>query len=118
MSFESDFRALLTDLVGTRVYPDVPPDSPVYPLITYQQVGGRAQWFQDQTRPDKAHARIQVNVWADSRAQANALARQVDARIAASSFAAEPYGAFEADYSAEIKKYGTRQDFGLWYADP
>lgn len=118
MSFEDDFRALLVGLVGSRVYPDVPPDVPTYPFITYQQVGGNALWFSEKEMPSHKHARIQVNVWAKRRAEANSIARAAEAAICASQFAAEPYGALAALYEQSLKIYGTRQDFGCWYPDP
>lgn len=118
MSFEGDFRALIASLVDGRAYPDVPPDVPVYPFITYQQVGGQAGWFLDQSMPDKKHARMQVNVWAATRVQANTIGRQVEAAISAGTMQATPIGALQAEYESDLKKYGTRQDFGVWYPDP
>ncbi len=117
MSFEVDLRALLLTVVP-RVYPDVTPDTVTFPLITYQQVGGEARAFLEKRLPSHKHARVQVNVWSTSRIEANALARQIEKTLIESSFTVEAYGAFVALYEPAIKKYGTRQDFGIWYPDP
>ena len=118
MSFESDLRTLLADLVAERVYPDVAPDVPVFPYITYQQVGGNSLWFNEKAKPSHKHARVQFNVWARSRVEANQIARQIENRFITGSFDAEPYGEFVALYESTLKIYGTRQDFGIWYQDP
>lgn len=118
MSLESSLKSLLNPLVGSRVYPDVAPDTATFPLITYQQVGGEAGWYLEKEIPSHKHARVQVNVWSNSRAEANTLARQLEAAICHSAFVAEPYGALTALYEPEIKKFGTRQDFGIHYPDP
>jgi hypothetical protein len=118
VSFEGDFRAVLLSLAGGRVYPDVPPDTQQYPLLTYQQIGGRALWFLGKTMPDHKHARIQLNVWSKTRQEANDIARQAEALIITSAFVSEPIGAITALYESALKLYGTRQDFGIWYPDP
>jgi hypothetical protein len=115
MSFEGDFHSLLESFAGGRVYPDVTPAAPDYPLIVYQQVGGSAKWYVEKAQRDKDHARIQVYVWSRTRLESNAIARQVEAAICASEFAAEPYGAFTALYEQNLNLYGTRQDFGIWH---
>lgn len=117
MSFEGDFRSVLLaiSILDGRVYPDVPPDAPTYPLVIYQQVGGAAEWFLEKALPDHENARIQVYVWSKARAEANAIARQVEAAICGSSYAAQPYGAFTALYEEDLKLYGARQDFGIWH---
>jgi len=115
MSFEGDFRSILLPLAGGRVYPDVSPDAPTYPLIIYQQVGGSAGWYVEKALPDHENSRIQVYVWSKTRAEASLIARQVEAAICASPFPAEPYGAFTALYEEDLKLCGTRQDFGIWH---
>lgn len=117
MSFESDLRALILPIT-TRCYPDVTPDVATFPLSVYQQVGGQAYAYVEKKLPDHKHARIQVTIWADSRLDADVMARSVEKAIIESDFTAEAYGAFVALYEPAIKKYGTRQDFGIWYPDP
>ena len=118
MSLEGDLRALLSDLVSGRVHPDTTPDVPVFPCITYQQIGGIPLWFSEKSKPSHKNARIQVNVWAKNRIEANAIARDIEDRLMAASLDAEVFGAFVALYEESLKLYGTRQDFGVWYLDP
>lgn len=115
MSLEATITALLEGLVDGRLYPDVGPDTSVYPFITYQQVGGRSLQYLEKTLPGHEHARLQVNVWAKTRLEANQLARAVAHALVQSPMPCETYGAFAAIYEPAIKKYGTRQDFGLWH---
>lgn len=117
MMLEAQLVRLWKGLVSDRVYPDTAPDVPQFPLITYQQVGGEARWYLEKKVPDHRHARIQVNVWAKTRMEANQIALQVAKALAESSLSAEPYGQFEALYDEHLKLYGTRQDFGIWHHD-
>ncbi|WP_439444440.1 DUF3168 domain-containing protein [Xanthomonas translucens pv. translucens] len=108
-------QALLAPLAAGSAWPDVPPDVPVFPYITYQGAGGRALTYLEKKRPDKLHTRLQVNVWATTRMEANAIARAIERRLVESRFTMEVYGAFTSLHEQSIKKYGTRQDFGIWY---
>lgn len=116
MSLESTLFTLLSPIASGRAYPDVTPDSPVFPLLTYQQVGGRAFEYLSQTIPDKEHARIQINVWARTRLEASSMARAARAAIIGHTWAAQTYGAPVWDFNSVMKIYGCRQDFGIWYA--
>jgi uncharacterized protein DUF3168 len=117
MSFEADLRALIMPIT-TRCYPDVTPDAPVFPLSTYQQVGGEAYAYLEKKLPNHKHARMQITVWSADRIDANRMARLIEKALIESAFTVEAYGAFVALYEPEIKKYGTRQDYGIWYPDP
>jgi len=121
VSLESDLKTLLGTLTDGRFYPDVPPDAPTFPLITYQQIAGRSLWLTERVMPGHKNARVQFNVWAATRVEANAIAAQIEALLCAARVvfpAVEPLGALTALYESAIKKYGTRQDFGIWYPDP
>lgn len=108
-------RALLLTLAGGRVYPDVAPDAPQLPYITFQQVGGEVLNFLDRTLPSKLNARMQVNVWAATRLEACALAQQVEELFQLSlTLQASPLGAAVADFEEVGKLYGFRQDFSVW----
>lgn len=116
MSLDSRLKNLLAPLVSGRVYPDVTPDKPEFPLIVYQGVGGQEQWYVEGRRREKRHRRVQIHVWAETRLQAEAIADQVATALCESDFpAVEPYGAPTDLYEEAIKKRGTRQDFGIWY---
>lgn len=116
MTVEADIFARLGSLTSNRVYPDVAPENPTKPYIVYQQVGGEAYAFLDSTLPDKKHARIQVAVWATTRAAAAALALQIESQmVTASAFQARALGAPVSDYEPDTQPplYGTRQDFSV-----
>lgn len=121
MSLEASIKALLAPLASGRLYADIAPETPIFPLITYQQVGGESLWFMERAMPDHKHARVQFNVWSASRIEANTIAKQIEAALCAAKFefpAVQPLGALTALYEEAIKKYGTRQDFGIWFPDP
>ncbi|CAB3704652.1 DUF3168 domain-containing protein [Achromobacter piechaudii] len=116
MSLEGKLKAVLAPLVAGRLFPDVTPDKPEFPLIVYQGVGGSEQWYVEGKRREKRHQRVQIHVWATSRLEASGIADLIGTALCESGFpAVEPYGAPSSLYEEAIKKYGTRQDFGIWY---
>ncbi|MPS76581.1 MAG: DUF3168 domain-containing protein [Achromobacter sp.] len=116
MSLEGKLKAVLAPLVAGRLFPDVTPDKPEFPLIVYQGVGGSEQWYVEGKRREKRHQRVQIHVWATSRLEASGIAELIGTALCESGFpAVEPYGAPTSLYEEAIKKYGTRQDFGIWY---
>lgn len=115
MSLPSDVYACLKGLCDGRVYPDVTPETPVFPLIVYQQVGGSAYEYLDQSLPQRDHARVQVLVWSRTRAEADAIARQVRQAILATDWPAQTMGAPISIYQDGTDLYGSRQDFGVWH---
>ncbi len=116
MSLDADLKVLSGPLVAGRIYPDVTPDKPLFPLIVYQGVGGTEQWYVEGKRREKRHQRVQVYVWATTRLEASGIADLVGTALCESGFpAVEPYGAPTSLYEEAIKKYGTRQDFGIWF---
>lgn len=118
MSIEADIVNLFGPLVGGRISPDVVPDTHSFPLIVYQFIGGAAGWYLEKKMPSHKHTRLQLTVWSERRLEADVIARTAEKLICESALVAEPYGAFTALYEEPIKKYGTRQDFGIWYPDP
>ncbi|KUO98755.1 hypothetical protein AR276_19860, partial [Stenotrophomonas maltophilia] len=78
MSYEAQLHALLAPLLQGRLYPDLPPEPVIYPCAVYQQMGGQSVWFNEGSIPEQKHARVQLTVWADSRAQANTLIRNIE----------------------------------------
>jgi hypothetical protein len=63
----------VTTLVSTRVYPDILPQSPTLPAITYSQVS--AVRVRDLTGPaGKSRHRISIHCWATTHAGARAVA--------------------------------------------
>lgn len=113
---EADLTALLKTIV-IRTYPDVAPEPlPLRPFCTYQQAGGEVVTYLDRTLPGKRNARMQVNIWSNTRLEAVTLAKQIeDALRLATVFQAQPAGAFVSVHEPDLKLYGTRQDFLIWY---
>lgn len=114
MSIEATIKATLGSLVGNRVYPDTPPDNPTFPLIVYQQVGGEVINPLEGSDPNKDNARVQVVTWAKTRLEASSVARQVRVALT-STLNATMLGAPVSLYEEELKLYGSRADYSLWY---
>lgn len=115
MSLESDIRSALTGLVAGRVYPDVTPDNPTFPLIVYQQVGGQAVEYLEGVIADKDNARVQVLVWSKTRLEASQIARQARAALVEGSLKATTFAAPVSLYDDALKLYGSRTDLGVWF---
>lgn len=116
MSLESDIRSALTTLVAGRVYPDVTPDNPTFPLIVYQQVGGQAVEYLEGAVADKDNARVQVIVWSKTRLEASQVARQARVALVQGTLKATTVAAPVSIYDEVLKLYGSRTDFGVWFA--
>lgn len=65
----------LTAFVADRIYPDVMPDKPDYPSVTYQKLGGGSVRGAV-SDPPLMHATFQVSSWAKSRSQAAKIVTQ------------------------------------------
>ena len=118
MMLNEQLNALLSPLVSGGAWADSPGEELAFPHLIYQQVGGQATNYLDGGRPSHRHARIQVVVWADRRTEADRIAYQVENVLRAEPWYARSEGALTGLYETSINKYGTRQDFSLWYADP
>ena len=118
MMLNEQLNALLSTLVSGGAWVDCPAEGVTFPHLIYQQVGGQATNYLDGGRPSHRRARIQVVVWADSRTEADRIAYQVENTLRAEPIYAQVIGALTALYETTLNKYGTRQDFSLWYADP
>lgn len=95
-------------------YPDVAPHGAPRPLIVYQQVGGRAETFTENTAPAFDVARIQISCWAASRSAAGALAKAVEtALIQSTDCTARPLAARVSVFEPDGGEYGTHQDFEI-----
>lgn len=71
----------LTALVGTRIYPEMLPDSPTYPAVSYSRVSTRRE--RTLTIPSVAavEARFQCSCWGERYADAKAVAVQIKAAL-------------------------------------
>lgn len=114
MSLESDLYTVL-GAVCPRTFPDVAPTTTVRPYVTYQQIGGEAVTTLDRFVPNKRNARVQVNVWADTRASAVSTMQAIEDAIRMSVlFQGEPESAPTSDYDHDMMVYGSMQDFTIW----
>lgn len=115
MSLETLIYNALAGLVDNRVYPDVAPDGCELPYITYQQVGGRPINFVDPSIPGKRNARVQINVWGDSRLAVSSLAGDVENALrVVTELQTTVLGQPVSEYDMETKLRGSRQDFSFW----
>lgn len=115
MTVEADIYTAINALVGGRVFPDVAPITTPKPYITYSQVGGEAVFYTENALPDTENARFQFNVWADTRATAKSLIKQIEfALVMSNAFQARPDGASHSQYDNDMLTYGSMQDFSIW----
>lgn len=114
MSLESQLFTVL-QAVCPRTFPDFAPTNTTRPYVTYQQIGGEAINFVDRLVPSKRNARVQVNVWANSRADAVTTMQAIEDAIRMSTvFQGEPESAMSADFDADFPVYSAMQDFNIW----
>lgn len=114
MILEQKLVALIRT-VCPRVSPDFAPTNTPRPYVTFQQVGGQALSFVDNTVPSIENAEIQVNVWADSRLEAKSLMKLIEeALIVTTAVQARPLSACVSDFDSDMAVYGSRQDFSIW----
>lgn len=116
MSIESDFVTAVGASCGGRVFPDFAPHDTARPYVTYQQVGGQTVSFLEGGASVKRNARLQVNVWHDTRIGANNLMRQIEDLLQASPFYGDPIGALIARADETGTSRGAQQDFSLWWS--
>src|SRR5437870_436696 len=67
----------VASLVGSRIYPVVlPPETTVFPALTYQAVSSSSEWATDRTEYDEK--RIQFDAWAQSYADCKAVLKALN----------------------------------------
>lgn len=115
----------LTALVADRIYPDVMPDKPVYPSVTFQKVSGSSARGAVSDPPLKT-ATFQVTAWAKSRLDALAISAQLRLaldrmrQITVNGVAVDDCF-YESDldlFDFETRTYYTHNTFTLHYRDP
>lgn len=114
MSIETLLLAAITPLCS-RCYPDFAAPATATPFVTYQQVGGSVLNELQDTPPSHRNARIQVNVWADTRQVANELMRSIETALRASPLHGRPVGALIARFDDLVPLRGAQQDFTFWH---
>lgn len=114
MSIESDLYTALK-AVCPSVYPDFAPVSTTRPYVTYQSIGGDVLNPIGNDIPSKRNTVVQVNVWANTRLEANTLSQSIESALRTSSaFIARPQSAAIDDFDADIPVYCSIQDFSIW----
>lgn len=114
MSLETELYDALKALCP-RVFPDVAPHDTATPYVTWQQVGGQAPTYLDGSLPDKRCAFVQVNVWATTRLEANALMLQIEQALCDSAtLNVTPQSAMQAAFDETTETRGAMQDFEIW----
>lgn len=106
----------LQGLVEGRVFPDVAPGGTARPYLTYQAVGGSAINYTEGTAPGYRNARVQINVWADTRMQSSSIGNAVENTMrGVSGLQTTVLGAATSIYEPDTGLYGQMQDFSVWY---
>lgn len=113
MSFEAAMRNVLEAVVPAAFPDEAPPRQPL-PYAVWQQIGGRAIAYVDDSVADAENPFVQVTVWASTRIEANALMRRIEAAmIVATPFTARPMSAMSRAPSDDENVRGAMQDFDV-----
>jgi hypothetical protein len=116
VTIEAKLFTVLGPLASNRVYPDIAPENTTLPYVTYQQIGGQAIQYLENTRPVQRRTSFQINVWAATRVAAAALAEQIaTALLADVELATAIDGEPTARFEEETGLRGTMQDFTFFY---
>lgn len=116
MSMEAPLIAAL-QAICPRVFNDVAQAGTVRPYITWQAIGGESIYTLSNAPIDKRNTLVQINVWSASRPESTAMARDIEAALAANSaFTATPSGEPISVYEDDTKLYGAIQRFAIWHA--
>jgi hypothetical protein len=112
-------EALLVQVLkqfSPRTYGDFASPTTPRPYITFQQIGGDVIVPLGREVPNKENVVVQINVWADSRSEAKAMIKAIDAALVLTTdFQAKPVSAPQSDFDADIPVYCSRQDFSIWH---
>jgi len=109
-------------LVGARIWPDIVPQDPSYPLITYARSNDERESTFDEGQTDHVGADFQIDSWGETRGAAIELAATV--RAALLNYGGD-MGATRIDqvrlssqldiYEHEVGAYRRTQIWTLWY---
>lgn len=111
MTMESTLYTVLHGICP-RVFPDIAPTNTVRPYVTWQQIGGDVINPLDNSAPGKRNAIVQINVWSNTRVEANSISQQIEDAMRA--IPARPQSASFSDYDYDMLVYGAQQEFSLW----
>jgi hypothetical protein len=115
MTLETKLTTILK-AICPRTFTDFAEAGTARPYVTFQQIGG------DNIKPlsggvaSKENAVVQINVWADSRAEARAMMNAIEvAAVASAIFQCSAVAALQSDFDSDMKRYCSRQDFSIWF---
>lgn len=118
MNLNIELPKALADVVSRdddgypRVYPDVAPMACPMPYITFTTVGGQS--VTTFCASARVNTRVQFNVWATTRLEADRVMDAIARIVTEPPFRAVPQGEPAAEYDQVTKDRGTRQDFSFW----
>lgn len=111
---EVDIVAAISGLFGGRVYPDTAPHSTPRPFCIFSNVGGRpVNGFCGDA--DHQNARIQFDVWSDTRLESYTLMRDLAALVTAAPLHGTSLGSLFTAYDEVTRSRHARQDFSFWF---
>jgi hypothetical protein len=107
---EQQIQTALAGIAQGGVHFDVTPEDTPKPYITLQQAGGSSIEFLEGIS-DKDDVRIQIDVFASKRTEANRIMSQVRAIVCAAPLHASQIGAPVSGYEASVRTYRRYCDF-------
>lgn len=125
MNVETLIPSLLNSLVDGRVWFDTTPDDGpprdstgrFRDFIMVTVVGGEAAEYVDQTMPQMANRRVQIQAVSATSEGADALIRAARDRLLASGYTVSVYGSPVGTYDAARKLRGRFQQFSIWFPE-
>jgi len=105
--------ASVSALIADRIDPDILPENPIYPAITYSEIFPGAQYHL--SGPSTlSNPQIQIDCWALTRDGAKDLAAKVKTAIdGASTIKGLLVGGFSG-YESDTEAYRVSMDFSIW----
>lgn len=105
----------VTDLVVDRVHPDGIEGKVAAPYITWSRIFTGPIQYVDGSLANAENARIQLSCWADSMAQAVALAVAVRTAMLASTDVTAVWLDEQTLFDTEGRRRGRALDFSVWF---
>ena len=115
-------------ICGDRIYPNVTPANPTYPLVVYDRIDGpRVRALGGES--GLAHPRIQVTCWATSYSAVKALAAAVKTALDDYAGTVDSFVVSDIEFQDDgdmpdispgnlaLRLYGVRQDYIVWHQE-
>jgi len=117
MTIETGIVTVVGPLVSGRIFPDVASFETPKPFVTYMQIGGEVinPINNYPAVPNLRNSRIQINVWAKTRNEANTLMRTIEDALRVDPLNGRPVGALIARHEEVTDTRGAQQDFKFWW---